>query len=395
MLHARPLVALPDGRVVAGNMRLRALQAFVEDGDPVMAEHFPGYRVPVVYRDLDDAAAAEVALRDNNTFGEWDDDELAEMLYELREAGGELELTGFTDDALHELLASVAGAQPEPACDPDDAPPLPADPQSKRGEVYELGRHRLMCGDSTDPADVATLMAGEHAPLLFTSPPYIDAREYRGEKDLTVQHVASFLLAYADVADLLAVNLGLLWRDGELVPYWDHYTYMAHQAGLKLLAWNVWNRDEAGTIAQATRMFPTFHEFVLVYGEAERKLNRTVPNKNAGKAAGLYVAQADGSRRTTSGPAKVRSHKPLPSVFTTPPDKSRGTAAQHPARFPVAFPTAYIEACTNEGDAVVDPFGGSGSTLVAAELTGRRAFLMEMDEGYCDVIRQRYAEVTA
>ena len=156
MLRARPLIALPDGRVIAGNQRLRAVREL-------------GWEmVPVVYADLDEGRACEWALRDNNQYGEWDEQALSAFLEEMVDAGAELARTGFTDRELEQFLRRTGAGSVDP-----EPPPLPeGEPDSQAGELYELGPHRLLCGDATDPEQVARLMAGERADVLWTDPPY-------------------------------------------------------------------------------------------------------------------------------------------------------------------------------------------------------------------------------
>src|SRR5579859_4970262 len=156
MLRARPLIALRDGRVIAGNQRLRAI------------EELGWETVPVVYAELDEFRAREWALRDNQSYGVWDEQALAEYLQEMVDAGSELARTGFTDRELEQYLqAASASLVVEP-----EMPELPEDPESRPGEVYELGEHRLLCGDSTDPDEIAEVLAGKLADVLWTDPPY-------------------------------------------------------------------------------------------------------------------------------------------------------------------------------------------------------------------------------
>ena len=133
MLWARPLIALPDGTVFCGNQRLRAAQSL-------------GWEmIPVLFADLDPQRAKLWALRDNNMWGEWDESLLAELLAEFAADGVELALTGFEGGEIDRLLAGFREAK-----DPDELPPLPRVPLSRLGEIYELGQHRLWCGDCRD-----------------------------------------------------------------------------------------------------------------------------------------------------------------------------------------------------------------------------------------------------
>jgi hypothetical protein len=155
MLRARPLIALRDGTVIMGNQRLRAVQ------------ELSWTSVPVLFVDLDSERARMWAFRDNNQWGSWDEPALAELLAEMQADGLDLALTGFTKGELDRVLATLP-----PPSDPDDAPPRPSQPDSRPGEIYELGPHHLLCGDARDPKQVAQLMAGECAEVLWTDPPY-------------------------------------------------------------------------------------------------------------------------------------------------------------------------------------------------------------------------------
>lgn len=374
MMRARPLVALPDGTVVCGNMRLRA------------AQELGWATVPVVYADLDERRAREWLLRDNQSYGTWDEENLSALLHELEQASGDLDLTGFPAEELLRLLDTSSRSEG----DPDHVPPLPTgEPESRSGEIYELGPHRLVCGDATNPDHVARLLDGERARLLFTSPPYLDLREYGGHSTSAAE-LAQFIPLFSDKAELFAVNLGLVMRDGEIVRYWDPYLDIARGAGLKLLAWNVWNREDATNIAAQTLMtFPLWHEWIFVFGSGQERGHRTIPTKHAGSQTRLGQRRRDGSFVPPRSYV-VGRWKPLGSVLTLPSHKGKAPG-DHPAVFPVALPREYLRSLTTRGDAVIDLFAGSGSTLVACEELDRRCYAIEIEPRYCDVIRSRYA----
>ena len=173
MLDARPLIALPDGKVIAGNQRLAAARAL-------------GWEtIPTVFVELDEVRAATWMFLDNRPFGEGDEDFAGELLAELVAGGGDLDLTGFEHTEAAGLLRRLAQRDR----DPDEAPPLPGgEPESKPGELYELGAHRLVCGDARDPERLATLMGGEQAAAVWSDPPYGVEYVGRTRKKLTIEN---------------------------------------------------------------------------------------------------------------------------------------------------------------------------------------------------------------
>lgn len=375
LLRARPVLALPDGRIIGGRFRWEAAKA-------------EGWsKVPTFAIDVDEDRALTIMLRDNNPYGQNDDDVVAEILWGLHERGRDLDLTGLPSGNVQSILQSVGQTPAERVVEQEIE--RPKRPKTKRGELVELGQHRLLCGDATNEDDVATLMGDARATLTFTSPPYADLREYRGGLDLRPETLARFVPLAGAVSDFVVVNLGLISREFEIVPYWDVYLEAARKAQMKLLAWNVWDKGEATSIAHQVKvMFPTYHEWLFVFGASPRKLNRTVPTKHAGVLGGAAQREPNGNiRRTRQRP--IKRLKTLGSVVAMPPHKGKNDG-DHPAVFPLRLPSSYIEAITDHDDVVFDPFGGSGTTLLAAAQLDRRAYLMELDPGYCDVIRERW-----
>ncbi|HVA08400.1 MAG TPA: ParB/RepB/Spo0J family partition protein, partial [Acidimicrobiales bacterium] len=158
-LQLRPILATLDGTIFAGNMRYRA------------AQQLGWETVPAILVDIPEQLAKERALRDNAQWGEWEEDDLAKLLAQLKGEGSDLDLLGFDERELQQLLNRLDHAGG--LTDPDDAPPLPEEPITRLGDLWILGSHRILCGDSTDPHDVAIVLNGEKAKLLATDPPYL------------------------------------------------------------------------------------------------------------------------------------------------------------------------------------------------------------------------------
>jgi DNA modification methylase len=318
-----------------------------------------------------DAAKLDAILREVDTGSP----ELQQMLSDLAEE------VGLYQDEAKEIVE-------------DEIPEPPVDPITKPGDLWILGEHRLLCGDSTKAEDVEQLMAGANIDILFTSPPYSDQRSYDGNSDLSPEKLSAFITQSQPYADLVCVNLGMKRDSGVVVRYWDDYISAAESCGLGLLSWNVWDRSGFGyTIGQATAMFTIDHEFVFVFGREPRTLNKTVPNKTAGRKTEGTRRQADGS--TTPAESTTSKLRQLGTVFRCDVVKSRDKDLdKHPAMFPVAFPAAYIAACCSDGGNVYEPFCGSGTTLIAAEQLGRKCYGMEISPAYCDVIVKRWETLT-
>lgn len=370
----KPIVVTKAGVVLAGNGTVTAAKAL----------GWKNITVTVAPEDWDADTAKAYALADNRSaeLAEWDQTVLASQLVELDVAGWDLAGLGFDvpEPELGEVLE-------------DEVPELSDEPgRVALGDVWVLGRHRLMCGDSTDTGIVAKLMDNKQAELCFTSPPYADQREYNGGKNLSTQHIAKFIEAAK--ANYFAINLGIMTKNNAINRYWDDYIEVAENIGLKLLSWNIWSRQGfAGfTINQIKGMFAIEHEWIFVFGKEPKLLNKTVKNKahTEGEVKDVTVRTNDGGRRTDT--ITTNGFRQLGTIYSGGVEKK--PVGDHPATFPLEFPVAYIEAMTNQKDIVYDPFGGSGTTLVAAEQLNRTAYLMELDPKYCDVIIKRWETLT-
>ena len=369
------LVRRDDGVVIAGHTRVKALKQLGFD------------KVPVVYLDLSETDAKAYMLTDNklteNT--EWDFPKLADLFVELDGLNVDLDLTGFSADEIADFVAPDFGDDGED----DSVPEPPKEATTKTGDLWRLGKHRLLCGDCTVEDNVKRLMDGKKAEILFTSPPYSDMRDYGGN-DLSVDVLVRFISAFSSFTEYQIINLGLKRKDNEIVQYWDEYIQEAKKAGYVFLSWNVWSRrGMGGSIANMSAMFRMEHEWIFVFGKSRKKLNRTQRNKSAGSHTGITNRQKDGTTKKAK-PKIVKDYGRLSSVT----EMCYGNSEEHPAVFPVVFPVEYINAMTSDGQIVIDPFLGSGTTLIACEKTGRICYGMEIDPIYCDVIVKRWEQYT-
>ena len=366
-----------------GHARIKVLKALEEEGYLIP-------ELPVVYiQAKNKTEAKQKLLRLNSNFGHFTKESVLEFAEDIDLNFDEIALP----DSVIDFSESGEVAETE---GDDEAPEVDekSEPVSKRGEMYELGNSILMCGSSTEEDDVKRLCAGIEAEMLFTSPPYSDMRTYNGEKDLSVSNIVNFIRTYKPYAKYMCVNLGLQRKDGAINPYWDEYTDTAEDVGLKMLAWNVWNKTMAGSIGMQQAMFPIEHEWIFIYGEKAKNINRTAEKRDKesiGKSRVSTLRNADGTTRRRIQNFDDSQFKKMESVFECLP-KLSAIRSEHPAVFPVKLPEEYIKAMTKENDYVIEPFGGSGTTLIACEKTNRKCRIMELDPIYCDVIRRRYTK---
>lgn len=404
-----PILVRKKGNIIlSGNHRTRAVLEMIDDGYEFTAPDGTKGVLPVVIADVDDETAEAILFETNNHYAEWVEDQLQKALTEANEAGKNISAFGFTQDDIDKYVmkateeAKTTVAEHERSLhgdeDNDDELPTKVTTKVKTGEIWQLGRHRLMCGSSTETKDVEELLMGQHIELCFTSPPYSDQRDYKSKDgtplDLSPESLAKFIEVSREYIRLFAVNLGLSRKNGEVNQYWDSYIKVAQACGLKLLSWNVWNQGFSGSVSKLTAMFPIAHEWIFVFGEKAKRLNPTVENKTAGKFnVDTSVREVDGEV-TERDPVRIREKREMGTVVDVPPYMARNEDLDHPAMFPVALPEAYIEACTDEDEIVYDPFAGSGSTLIAAEKTNRRCFAMEIEPTYCGIIIDRWERFT-
>lgn len=337
----------------------------------------------------------------------WDEELLSLELAELSESGYDLTMTGFTNEEIEELLVGAEQALQDEASDgseedaADDVPDVPANPVSRPGDVWQIGAHRVICGDATDPAVVRTLMAGEQAALCFTSPPYGNQRDYTNtiiDWDALMRGVFANL-PMAPNGQVL-VNLGLIHRDNEVIPYWDGWLDWMRTQGWRRFAWYVWDQGPGLPGDWNGRLAPSF-EFVFHFNRQARQANKIVPCKFAGQETHLRKDGSSTAMRKADGTIGGWTAAGQPTQETKIPDsvirimRHKGKIGQdidHPAVFPVALPQFILESYTDVGDVVFEPFCGSGTTLLAAERIGRKVRATEIAPEYVDVAVKRFQQ---
>jgi len=344
--YAPIVVQRATRHVLAGNHTLKAAQSL---GWP---------EIDVVFVDVDDQRARKINLSSNRTaeLGGYDDDALVELLSYL---DGDYEGTGWSEEDVSALIDP-----PEPpggGGDPDDAPEPPAEPVSKPGDLYLLGPHRLLCGDSTVITDVERLMDGNLADLVFTDPPYGVGYTGGAKPREALQSDQLGTTIYADALPLLQVAAA------------DHAA---------LYLWYADAHAAAAAAAAAAAGYVISAQIIWVKNNAQFVTSAHYK----GKHEPCYFAHRKGCSAKWYGPNNE----------VTVWEANRANKNEwHPTQKPVELGERAIRNSSPVGGLVLDLFGGSGSTLIAAHATGRRACLMEVEPAYTDVICRRFETYAA
>jgi DNA modification methylase len=387
-----PVLVRETGMLIAGHGRLEAGK-------------LEGYgTIPVlVARGWSEAQCRAYAIADNKLTesSEWDDELLRLELGELRDIGFDLAFTGFDPDELDGLLAPLgdgAGTAGESEDDAaDEMPPPPGQPVSRRGDLWLIGEHRLLCGDGTDAGAVARVMDGAQATLLFTSPPYGNQRDYTtggvGDWNALMRGVFA-QLPVGDRAQVL-VNLGLIHRENEWQPYWQAWLDWMRDQGWRRFGLYVWDQGPGLPGDWNGRLAPAF-ELVFHFNRQARRPNKIVPCKWAGHVNDTHggIRHRDGHvGEWTHAGRGVQDNRIPDNVIRVTRHKARGIETEHPAVFPVALPEFVMRAYSNDGDVIYEPFAGSGTSVVAGERTGRRVRAIELAPQYVDVAILRWQQL--
>lgn len=331
-----PVLIDEENGIIAGHGRLAAARKLGHTEIPV-----------IELTGLSEAQKRAYVIADNKLAlnAGWDTEMLVNELRDLEGMDIDLALTGFSADELNDMLT----VKEEGLTDEDAAPPVPEEPKTKPGDIYQLGRHRLMCGDSTSTNDVDKLLNGDRPDLIFTDPPYnID---YQGVSDKR-DKIKNDKMEDSAFVDFLIQSL--FGCETMYVCCSWHYAHLFREAmekiGRKPKAMIVWNKVNP---AQHLDKYFKQHEIIFYYGDY-------------------------GGHKTLRG-----------DIWTIKRQKN----TVHPTMKPVELIEMALE--DNSGKKIVfDMFGGSGSTMIACEKTGRSARLMELEPKYCDVIVKRWEDFT-
>jgi DNA modification methylase len=297
----------------------------------------------------------------------WDNDLLSLELAELEGLGFDVELTGFSGDEIKALMP----VELEPGLTDEDAvPEVSEQPVTVLGDVWILGRHRLMCGDSTSIEQAERLMDGVKADMVFTDPPYNVAYEGRGEKN----------------------KLGPIKNDDMSDESFEQFcrdVFATYHAVMKPLACIYVCHPDSQTGPKLA--------FEKTFGELFKKASTLIwVKQSAGMGWQDYRAQHEpilyGWKEGGSGKHFYCGDRSKTTVWQIGRDAQANYV--HPTQKPVALPEESIKNSSKAGDVVLDLFGGSGSTLIACEKTGRVNRSMELDPKYCDVIIKRWQDFT-
>ena len=340
-----PILAKSDKTVVDGHLRLKAAKKLGLETVPV-----------ILCDDMSEAQIKAFRISVNRVaeFAEWDNDLLRIELDELDEMGFDLELTGFSLDEIDGLEIEEIAPEYEEDADGEVIEP-PAEPVTKEGDVWILGKHRLMCGDSTSIDAVDKLLNGAKIDLVFTDPPY--GVEYQSNMRTKTQKFDMLknddeFLDIAPVIDATTKGWVFVWTSWKVQHKWiqlfESFGYPSNIV--------IWHKPGGG-IGDLKKTFVSDYEVALVWHRGAELCGKRIGSvwKVAKDGASTYV---------------------------------------HPTQKPVELSEEAIDKTTKNGASVLDLFGGSGSTLIGCEKTNRKAYLMELDPKYCDVIINRWQTLT-
>ena len=388
--------------VVGGNGRLEAMRSMGWE------------EASVTYQDLTDeqAIALGIALNRTAELAAWDNEQLADLLEDLSEVEGgldDLEAIGFNTKEM-ERIVKVVGHERNlnNTGEPKEKDlVVPKRVVTQRGDVWEMGQHRLLCGDCRDEDDVDNLLGNTMVNLAISSPPYASQRKYDEDSEFEPiapdEYVSWFTAVQSNIRGHMAgdgswfLNIKEHCEEGQRVLYVKDLV-LAHVRdwGWRFVDEFAWTHN--GTPKAVKQRFKNGWEPVFQFAIGRHKFNPLdVAHKSDSTVKANLVGGKHPSKNNQQG--TKTDNKSLEDCGIAYPSNVlplglNRDALGHPAAFPVLLPEFFIKAYSDEGDSVYDPFLGSGTTIVAAERTNRIGFGLEISPGYCDVIVERWENLT-
>ena len=342
------IIVNKDKVIINGHTRVKAMKE-------LGADTIPG----IVVDHLTEEQEKALRIADNKTaeVAEWNEELLKAELKALQEAGFDMGALGFDTSELDELLGGTADEVGQ--TDPNETPDVPEVAVSKPGEVYVLGKHTLLCGDSTKAEDVAKVAADGEVDCWLTDPPYNVA--YEGSNGLTIQNDSMEDSKFREF-----LRAAFLCAERALKPGGAFYIFHADSEGYNF-------RGACFDVGLRVRECLVWKKQALVLGRQDYQWIHE-PCLYGWKEGASHNWYGDRSQTTV-----MEFNKPKKNDV-------------HPTMKPTEMLVYLLKNSTKRGDVVLDTFGGSGSTLIACQDTGRVCRAVELDPKYCDVIRKRWAE---
>ena len=370
------------GNVVGGHQRLKVMKDL-------------GHKeVDCVIVDLDDKKEKALNIALNKISGEWDNTLLANLLQDLDKSGYDVTLTGFDLAEAQELFGSGSMENVhEDNFDADAAIESVGEPKTKFGDLYILGQHRLLCGDCTQKEDVAKVLGGKQADIMVTDPPYnIDygstisgAGRDIANDNMSDNEFYQFLLSFYKATE---ANL----KKGAPVYVFHstketiNFTKALQDAGFKYAQTLVWYKNH---FTLGRQDYQWIHEPIL-YGWKEGAGHYFINDRTL---ATVFEDIKENLKKMNKAELVEFVEKMLETPTTVIKDNKPTRSADHPTMKPITLCAKLIYNSSHEGDTVLEPFGGSGSTLIASEQLNRKCCAIELEPKYCDVIVRRYKEL--
>lgn len=367
-----------DGVLVGGHQRTTATERLLAKGivpSGIIEDKDGGWKIPATFVVLTLEQEKALNLGLNKIRGRWDDEKLGAMIVELKDSPV-IPATGFREDEVSRILDGIFPEDDEPE-DGEEGDGEPEKPRSQFGEVYELGPHRLICGDSTDPATYEKLFGKEQADMVFTDPPYNVAYKSRGGdlKDQGKQSIKNDDMSDEDFRKFIdGAFYSMLLRAKTGASFYICSGWSSYPQFLESMLKNgfqhsgviIWVKNVA---AMGWNDYKYKHEWIA---KAKKPDAKTAEAIIYGWKQGTHTFYGEGEFDVWEMPRKsVQRYL-------------------HPTEKPDWLAMRAIRNSTKRDDIVLDPFGGSGSTMAAADKVGRRAFMIELDPKFCDTIRDRW-----